>query len=779
MRYIAPGRRAVHGLLAVTVTTALTTGLLPHVAAAAPADEPPAAGAADEPLLPEATTKEKHLAAVVVNAGFDDDLLAKADRDFVFGIYDRAGDRDADVKAAALAAYRDGSVEAATLFIRTGIFEAHERDNAARVERQLAREAKRRVWAALGVEPTPVQMAADDRNFVLEVQRHALARRTDGFSAFPKVAAAADAVLTADKPAEYKQFIDVDVFALAKQDQLDVNARDKDRTEADLAEQRRRDAIMRATAVLGIVATESILVLDNQNVVRHIASHAIVGTEVDAKAEDALHSPDPAVWKNFIEVEIFAANQRDIENERRKQAAADREQAGIIRAAAENSLVHPRLAAAAAAALAGTDRQVGEFVRKGQYEYAEQTLQTTNATWQGWYIPNKAGVVSVVPEVTAGQANWKIVRGLADAACHSLESTTRPGYFLREAASAAKVAANDGSDAFKTAATWCVKKSGSGVSFELKGQPGTLLRHRGTDLWVTPKGTARQMEDPCGWTADTTWQVGGLETPAADPAKAEDPCAPIITYPGQPQLVRQQVRDHSLVSYKIVDKKNRTAAEKFTVPGWVRSPEMGSGSFGRLLQRTPRIVAVEQSTGKLWMYQPGDSRQLLNGSNWNGMRELVVGNFAYEESPVLEALAGVEDVLVVERSTGKLWLYAGTDDGDTYKLKARVELRSSGWNGMDNLIAGFYNDDAYTDLVAVERSTGKLWLYPGAKDDKLGARIEIGAAGWNAFSQLVAGNFVGDAEQDIVAVDASGTKWFAYPGKKDGTLGTRVELTLK
>ncbi len=787
MTYTAPGHRAVTGLLAVTVTTALTTSLLPPVASAAPAAAAgPAAAAAEDEPLPEASFDEKYRAAVVVNAGLDNKLLGKADRDFVFGIFERAGDDDLEVRAAALAAYRNGSNEAATVFIRTGIFEAHERDNAARIERRLAREAKQRAWAALGVAPSPEQLGKDDRNFVLEVFNRASAPLPDGF---PRVAAAAQVALQADQPAAYKQFIDVDVFAAVKQDQQDAVDRTKDKSEAELAELRRRDALKRAAAVLGIVATEDVLVLDNQNFVRLIANRAATGTEVDAEAEAALHDSDPDVWKHFIEVEIFAANQRDIAEERRKQAEADRQQARIIQAEAENSLVHPRLAAAAAAALAGTDADVGLFIRKTQYEVLEQTLQTTNATWQGWYVPNGAGVVTLVPQVGADQAKWKIVKGLADADCHSLESTTRPGYFLREDASAAKVAANDGSAAFKTAATWCAKKSGSGVSFESKSKPGNVLRHRGTGLWVVAQGTARDIEDLCGWAADTTWKIGGLDTPAADPAKAEDPCAPLVNHPaGGTGLVRQQVRDGSLVSYRIPDQKSRTAAQPYALTGWTSPGEMAAGSFGfsfgggtpdrPTLGRKYRVVAVERSTGKLWLYDSRDARREIGSGGWNGMRELTVGNFHRETDGPQTPLTAVDDVVAVERSTGKLWLYPGNND-DAYRLGGRVELGRSGWNGMNNLISGNFNHDQYEDLVAVERSTGKLWLYPGTKDNKLGDRVVLGSGGWAPFSRLAAGDFTGDGKSDIVAIDGPGTTWRLYPGAAAGKLGTPVVLTLQ
>ncbi|MET9602709.1 MULTISPECIES: hypothetical protein [unclassified Streptomyces] len=54
-----------------------------------------------------------------------------------------------------------------------------------------------------------------------------------------------------------------------------------------------------------------------------------------------------------------------------------------------------------------------------------------------------------------------------------------------------------------------------------------------------------------------------------------------------------------------------------------------------------------------------------------------------------------------------------------------------GWNRMSDLIGGdLLNSNLSDDLIAVQNSTGKLFLYPGTGQGGLGARKEIGTGGW-------------------------------------------------
>ncbi|WP_030248329.1 FG-GAP repeat domain-containing protein, partial [Streptomyces sp. NRRL S-350] len=110
---------------------------------------------------------------------------------------------------------------------------------------------------------------------------------------------------------------------------------------------------------------------------------------------------------------------------------------------------------------------------------------------------------------------------------------------------------------------------------------------------------------------------------------------------------------------------------------------------------------------------------------------------------------GRKDLVAVEVSTGKLFSYPGTGAGT---LGSRVEIGSGGWNGMSNLAVGDLNRDGRDDVVATEKSTGKLWLYPGTGSG-LGDRVEIGSGGWNGMNNTAVGDFNGDGKDDVVVTE--------------------------
>ncbi|MFE7946869.1 FG-GAP repeat domain-containing protein [Streptomyces sp. NPDC057426] len=175
-------------------------------------------------------------------------------------------------------------------------------------------------------------------------------------------------------------------------------------------------------------------------------------------------------------------------------------------------------------------------------------------------------------------------------------------------------------------------------------------------------------------------------------------------------------------------------------------------------------VLVRDEAGRLW-FLPGDGTGRMVGSGgWNGMSALTRhGDFSGD---------GREDVIAREASTGKLWLYPGTGTGG---LGVRKLIGSGGWNGMNRITAfGDLTGDGRVDLVAVEKSTGKLWLYPGTSSGGLGGRKVIGSGGWNSMNALVgAGDMNTDGRPDLVAREASTGKLWLYPGKA-GYLGPRV-----
>ncbi|AOT59542.1 FG-GAP-like repeat-containing protein [Streptomyces rubrolavendulae] len=199
-------------------------------------------------------------------------------------------------------------------------------------------------------------------------------------------------------------------------------------------------------------------------------------------------------------------------------------------------------------------------------------------------------------------------------------------------------------------------------------------------------------------------------------------------------------------------------------PAWYASPAPEAQGFADMNGDAQADVLVRDKAGRLWFLRGDGSGQLIGNSGWNVFNGLVRhGDYSGD---------GREDVIAREASTGRLWLYTGTGSGT---LSGRTLIGNSGWNAMSRLVGyGDLTGDGRTDLLAVEKSTGRLWLYPGTSTGALGARKLIGNGGWNAMNALVgAGDMNGDGRPDLIAREASTGKLWLYPGGT-GALGARV-----
>ncbi|MFE3070468.1 FG-GAP-like repeat-containing protein [Streptomyces sp. NPDC059247] len=217
----------------------------------------------------------------------------------------------------------------------------------------------------------------------------------------------------------------------------------------------------------------------------------------------------------------------------------------------------------------------------------------------------------------------------------------------------------------------------------------------------------------------------------------------------------------SISSVKMVPTRRECETDPY--PYWEAATSPTAAGFGDLNGDRKADVLVRDVIGRLW-FLPGDGRGRLVGSGgWNGMDALVRhGDFSRD---------GREDVIAREKATGKLWLYPGTGTG---ALGTRKLIGSGGWNSMTRITAfGDLTGDKRSDLLAVEKATGKLWLYPGTSTGALGGRKLIGSGGWNAMNALVGpGDMDGDGRADLYAREASTGKLWLYPGKAGG-IGAR------
>ncbi|MFB6843136.1 FG-GAP-like repeat-containing protein [Streptomyces sp. NPDC056361] len=200
-------------------------------------------------------------------------------------------------------------------------------------------------------------------------------------------------------------------------------------------------------------------------------------------------------------------------------------------------------------------------------------------------------------------------------------------------------------------------------------------------------------------------------------------------------------------------------------PSWGAAASPAKAGFGDLNADKKADVLVRDEAGRLW-FLPGDNTGRLVGTGgWGVMNALTRhGDFSGD---------GREDVIARETATGKLWLYPGTGTGT---LGTRKLIGSGGWNAMAKLTAyGDLTGDDRSDLLAVEPTTGKLWLYPGTSAGTLGARKLLGTGGWNAMNALVApGDMNGNGKADLITREASTGKLWLYPATASGTFGPRV-----
>ncbi|MGW4458106.1 AbfB domain-containing protein [Streptomyces albidoflavus] len=109
-------------------------------------------------------------------------------------------------------------------------------------------------------------------------------------------------------------------------------------------------------------------------------------------------------------------------------------------------------------------------------------------------------------------ATYKVVPGLGDENCYSLESRNYPGEYLRHRESRVRRDADDGTQLFKADATWCAVPGEGGVRLSSLNMSGSYLRHYDSEVWLSTPGGKQPYDTLSNFTADTTW---ALEAPWA------------------------------------------------------------------------------------------------------------------------------------------------------------------------------------------------------------------------------------------------------------------------
>ncbi|AUI60610.1 hypothetical protein BKN51_22080 [Amycolatopsis sp. BJA-103] len=396
--------RLCRGLAVATVAAAFSglLGIPAHAAEPPPGQAVPPAIPTAEPdvgsttILP-ATQREKYDAVNAIHVGEPtDDWLRLSDKNFVFRIYDKISiDKFPRTKAEASRVY-GLAVPDASVFIRTGVHEFVQRDQ----DEQVLRDAEKqhRVTTRMKaienahIAPDPAMLDLTDRNFVFQV----FSRATTG----SKVKAGAATAYQGDA-AVWKTFIEVTVLELAEQD--DFAAIEKARQQSEEEAQRVERELKRRSAVAAIPATFQTVWLQApddvfiRELLRLPELAVPANVEIKDAADLASRSTDPAVWRTFVNTGLKQAADRGKARREREEDEANRRVVREIRTRAENGGVRPRLVAAADTALTGSRSDVVAFLREGQYQVLNQSLQTVTPGVKGWYVHSGGGDAWITP----------------------------------------------------------------------------------------------------------------------------------------------------------------------------------------------------------------------------------------------------------------------------------------------------------------------------------------------------------------------------------------------
>jgi hypothetical protein len=99
------------------------------------------------------------------------------------------------------------------------------------------------------------------------------------------------------------------------------------------------------------------------------------------------------------------------------------------------------------------------------------------------------------------------------------------------------------------------------------------------------------------------------------------------------------------------------------------------------------------------------------------------------------------DDIVVRNAAGELVLHRGTGPGAFSRAGTRIGI---GWGGMTDLVgAPGFMGEGIPGILALDRSTGRIWLYPGTGAGAFAARIQLASDAGGADLVVNAGSFTG------------------------------------
>ncbi|MET4004657.1 uncharacterized protein YkwD [Arthrobacter sp. UYCu511] len=166
-------------------------------------------------------------------------------------------------------------------------------------------------------------------------------------------------------------------------------------------------------------------------------------------------------------------------------------------------------------------------------------------------------------------------------------------------------------------------------------------------------------------------------------------------------------------------------------------------------------IAAVNSAGSLYVYPSAKGGDLWQSkfisAGWAGVQQLTVVDYNND---------GIQDLVAVW-SDGRLTVSFGQTNGT---LKAAQKI-GTGWGPLDVVITNWKSGSVYPSIVAKNRTTGQLFLYPNLDGVRFGARQQIGQ-GWGSLT-IMAADFDGDKRQDLLARSTAG-KLLLYRGNGAG-----------
>ncbi|MGK5681274.1 RICIN domain-containing protein [Actinoplanes sp. URMC 104] len=616
-------------------------------------------------------------AAASIDVVADAELLNASDADFIRLIWERVSDdpKWLEVKDAAAAA-RNGTAAEQAQFIASGMAAAAKeavdrriREDGDRTEAEkaaaLARAAKQAAANRIGMTVTEELLSLPDRDFVIAVWNFA----ADG----TEVQAAAVSAARSLEAADWKAFIDTGIHAARDRDiQKALEAAEaEDRRQANAVLARAEKAANRnlALAARYALAGNAQAVNDFIRVGQYEVRPDLPERLQAGHTGQCLGVPGGALETNTQLIQWPCSGAKD-------QGWTFFPKAG---GAYELRNVNSGLCLAVGSASKASEARVIQWT-------------CNNGTEQLWTPQaDSSGLTRLV------NSNSKMCLSVLDA------STANGGKIVQLACSATVPSTG-----------WQVRPRGlanfEAVSFNGDAYQDVIATEVSSGrLWLYPgtrTGTAfgaRVLIGTGGWNNMDKLTTGRFNSDAYD------------------DLIAADKRDNKLYLYP--GTASGTLGDRIVIgnSGWNFMEKLAGGRFNA--DAYEDLIAVDSRDGKLYLY-PGTatgavgSRVVLNSGGWNGNSEHTVGRFNRDD---------IDDLVAVENSTGKLWFYPGTGNGT---LGTRVEIGTGGWNGMSELTVGRFNADQYDDIFTTQNASGKAFVYPGtAAGSAVGSRYEVGIGG--------------------------------------------------